>query len=170
MALLFTLTRTCRCCLHEVEAHALWYSFHNGGALQQTGWGEELLNKVIILVFFAHKTYSCSFVKLQSNPWCYMDNFIDVLTMFLDLGTFQLYCCLCRDSKLSDFIKNIRIWCFEDEWRSCGFGTKRGWLINDNIFIFWENYPFKEGVCVYIYSLYVCHTFQDSGKKAGTSK
>ncbi len=25
------------------------------------------------------------------------------------LGTFQLHCCLCRDRKLSDFIKNIFI-------------------------------------------------------------
>ncbi len=31
--------------------------------------GDELLNKVIIFVFFAHKKYSPSFVKLQLNPW-----------------------------------------------------------------------------------------------------
>ncbi len=40
--------------LHE---HALWYSFHNGGASRQTGRGEEeLLNKVFIFVFFAYKS------------------------------------------------------------------------------------------------------------------
>ncbi len=41
--------------------------------------------KVIILVFFAHKKYSRSFVKLQLNPWCHMDYFNDLLAMFLDL-------------------------------------------------------------------------------------
>ncbi len=58
---------------------------HNGGAPLQIGWGgEELLNKVIIFVFFAHKKYSRSFVKIQVNPWCHMDCFTNVLAMFLD--------------------------------------------------------------------------------------
>ncbi len=38
-----------------------------------------------------------------------MDYFINVLATFLDLGTFQLLCCLCRARELSDFIKNILI-------------------------------------------------------------
>ncbi len=38
---------------------------HNGGKPPQTGWGEEeLLNKVVIFVFFAHKKYSHSFKNL----------------------------------------------------------------------------------------------------------
>ncbi len=55
------------------------------------------------------KKYSRSFVKLQLNPWCHMHYFTDLLAMFLDLGTFQLYCCLCRVRQLSDSIKNIFI-------------------------------------------------------------
>ncbi len=40
----------------------------NGSAPQQTEWGgEELLNKVVIFVFFVHKKYFCSFLKLQFN-------------------------------------------------------------------------------------------------------
>ncbi len=38
-----------------------------------------------------------------------MSHFIDVPTTFLDLGKFQLCCCLWRVRKLSDFIKNILI-------------------------------------------------------------
>ncbi len=38
----------------------------------------------IILVFFAHKNYSCSFIKCWLNHWCHiMDYFNDVLTTFL---------------------------------------------------------------------------------------
>ncbi len=51
------------------------------------GWrgGDELLSKVIIFVFFAHKKYSRSFEKLWLNHWCNMDYFNDGLTTFLDL-------------------------------------------------------------------------------------
>ncbi len=63
----------------------------------------------VIFVFFAHKKYSRSFAKLKLNYWCHMDYFTDVLTTFLDLGTFQLCCCLCRVRELSDLIKNILI-------------------------------------------------------------
>ncbi len=38
--------------------------------------GEELLNKVVILVFFVHKKHSRT---------CHMDYFVDVLGTFLDL-------------------------------------------------------------------------------------
>ncbi len=42
--------------MNQKQAHALWYSLHNGGTLQEeTRWGgEELLNKVVNFVFFAH--------------------------------------------------------------------------------------------------------------------
>ncbi len=41
--------------------------------------GEEIL-KVVIFVFFAHKKYSCSFLKWRLNHWCHMDYFNDILT------------------------------------------------------------------------------------------
>ncbi len=46
---------------------------------------KKLLNKVIILVFFVHKKYSRSFVKLWFNHRCHMDYFNDALTSFLCL-------------------------------------------------------------------------------------
>ncbi len=87
-------------------SHASWYS-----PKRWNMWfGGELLNKVIIFVFFALKKYSCSFVKLRLNHICHTDCFTDVLITFLGLGTFQLHCCLWRVRELSDLIKNILIW------------------------------------------------------------
>ncbi len=76
-----------------------WITFvnklHMGSSLRlppgdwslQLRWrrGDELLNKVVIFVFFAYKKYSRSFVKLRLNPWCHMDYFTDLLATFLDL-------------------------------------------------------------------------------------
>ncbi len=98
--------------------------------------GEELLNKVVIFVFFVYKMYSRSFIKLWFNHWCNMDYFNNVL-MFLGLGTFQLHCCLWRIRKLSYFIKNILI-CVP---KMNGFRTTWGWVINDRIFIFGWTIP-----------------------------
>ncbi len=60
---------------------------HHGTLVNGDGqWrGEELLNKVIILVFFAHKKCSGSFVKLLLNHWCHMDYFKYVVTTFMGL-------------------------------------------------------------------------------------
>ncbi len=38
-----------------------------------------------------------------------MDNFTDIFTMFLGLGTLQLHCSLWRVRMLSDFFRNILI-------------------------------------------------------------
>ncbi len=47
---------------------------------------EEIVDKVIIFAFFAHKKYSRSFIKLRSNHWCHMDYFNNIRTMFLALN------------------------------------------------------------------------------------
>ncbi len=55
---------------------------------------KKLLNEIIIFIFFAHKKYSRSIIKLWLNPWCHMDYFNVVLTTFLDLDrgrTFPVY-------------------------------------------------------------------------------
>ncbi len=71
-----------------------------------------------------------------------MDCFTDIFTKFLDLGTFQLCCCLWRDRALRFHQKHLNL-CSEDERRSYGFGTTCGWVINDIIFILgWTN-PLK---------------------------
>ncbi len=137
-------TRTCVVYMKWKHMHVSWYSFHNGSAPLQTGWGgEELMNKVVIFVFFMHKKYSHSSITLQLNPWCHMDYFIDVLATFLELGTFQLHCCLWRVRELSDVIKNIFICVSKTNESLTGFGTTWGWVINDRIFIFgWTNIKF----------------------------
>ncbi len=79
----------------------------------------DLENYFSLFLFSLRKKYSRSFVKLQWTDWCHMDYFVDHLGTFLNL-------------------------CSEDERRSYGFGTTSGWVINDRIFFFWVNYPFKE--------------------------
>ncbi len=71
--------------------------------------GEELFNTICILVFFAQKLYSPSFITLRLSHWCHMDYFNDVLTTFLGREHVKLCCCLCRVRKLSDFIKKVLI-------------------------------------------------------------
>ncbi len=67
-----------------------------------------LLNKVIIVVFFVHKMYSHSFIKLRLN-WCHIDYFNDVLTTFLGLKRVSCVAVYAGSEKLSNFIKNILI-------------------------------------------------------------
>ncbi len=90
--------------LVQISKTASWYS--RECASKTDTEEKKLLNKVIS-VFFAHKKYSCSFIKLGLNHWCHMDYFIDVLAT--GPWTCQLRCSLCRVRKLLDFIKNILI-------------------------------------------------------------
>ncbi len=63
----------------------------------------------------------------NTNHWCHMDCFTDVLTTFLDLGTLLFH---------QKFL-NLSS---EDEQTSYGFGTTWGWVINYTIFILgWTN-------------------------------
>ncbi len=52
-----------------------------------------------------------------------MDYFTDVFATFLDLDHGSKLAVYGRVRDLSDFIKNILIFCSEDERRSYGFGT-----------------------------------------------
>ncbi len=103
--------------------------------------GEELWNKVVIFIFFAHKRYSRSFVKLRLNHWCHMDCFTNVLlTTFVGLGTFS-YIAVYAESESSRISTKYLNLCSEDEQRSYGFVTTRGRVINDRIFIFGWTIP-----------------------------
>ncbi len=106
------------------------------------GWrgGDELLNKVVIFVFFAYKKYSRSFVKLRLNPWCHMDYFTDLLATFLDVDGDNYIAVYGRDRALRMHQKYLNL-CSQDERRSYGFGTTWGWVINDIIFIFGSTVP-----------------------------
>ncbi len=73
-------------------------------------WMKRMLNKVFFFLLYTQKVF-LQLRKSTVEPLmsCHMDCFIDVLTTFLGLGTFQLCCCLWRVRKLMDFIKNILI-------------------------------------------------------------
>ncbi len=58
--------------------------------MAKTNRKEKKLMNRIIFVFFAHKRYSCSLIKLRWNHWCRMDYFNDVLTN--DLPVILLHC------------------------------------------------------------------------------
>ncbi len=66
--------------------------------------GNELLNKVVIFVFFAYKKYSRSFIKLRLNPWCHMDYFTDLLATFLDVDRGNIIAVYGRVRELSECI------------------------------------------------------------------
>ncbi len=92
--------------------HVSWFSRECVAKIDKEE--KKLLNKVFIFVFFVHKKYSRSFIKLRLNHWCHMDYFNDVLTTFRGLE--HVRCCLRRVRKLSDFIKNI-LRCVKMNWR-----------------------------------------------------
>ncbi len=68
---------------------------------------DELLNKVVIFVFFAYKKYSRSFITLQLNHWWQMDNFNDVFHTFLGLDSANCLAVNGMVTSLPDFIQNI---------------------------------------------------------------
>ncbi len=109
---------------------------------------KKLLNKVVIFVFFSHKKYYCSFIKLRLNHWCHMDYFNDVLTTFLGLERGSCISVYAGSessrisSKISSFV--LRRWMKFYEFvlrESYEFGTTWGWVINDRIFIFGWTIP-----------------------------
>ncbi len=110
LSTLFTLWSERKQCFHvvpltqnSIRCLCLVDTLQNG----PIGWrgGDQLLNKVIIFGFFAHKKYSCSFIKLWLNPWCTMDYFKDVLAAFLDLDHINYIAAYGRVRELSEFIK-----------------------------------------------------------------
>ncbi len=124
---------------------------------------EYLLNEVVIFVFFVHKKYSRSFVKLRLKPWCQMDCFTEVLPTFLSLGTCQLCCCLCRvssrnSSKISSFVfwrwtKVLRVW---TTWGCLMTIYIFGWTIPlRRVFIYLHNYFIWNGSnCTWLYQVW----------------
>ncbi len=49
--------------------------------------GDELLNKVVIFIFFAYKKYYRCFITVRLNHWWQMDYFDDVFHTFLGLDS-----------------------------------------------------------------------------------
>ncbi len=75
-------------------------------ALRWSG-GDELLNKVVIFVFYVYKKYSCSFVKLQLKHWWQMDYFDNVFHTFMGLESVNSLAVNGTVTSLPVFIQNI---------------------------------------------------------------
>ncbi len=65
--------------LHQNASISNITCMHLRTFVSKTDTKKRNLNKVNF-VFFVHKKYSRSCIKLQLNPWCHMDYFNDVLT------------------------------------------------------------------------------------------
>ncbi len=103
---LFKLWSECKQCIHVNTLQTLFtYVILFKMA---PGWrrGDELLNKIVMFVFFAHKKCSRSFVKLRLNHWCDMDYLNDVLAC-LSLDRVRMLTVYGRVRELSELIKNI---------------------------------------------------------------
>ncbi len=78
---------------------------------------KKLLIEFVVFVFFTHKKYSCSFIKLRLNHWCHMDYFNDVLTTFLGgscIAVFGWTNPLTRAGRFGK--KKKKSWFFQNVW------------------------------------------------------
>ncbi len=82
---------------------------------------KKLLNEVVIFICFAHKRYSRSIIKLQSNHCYHMDYFINVLTTFLGLEGAS--CVAVYAGSVLGFHQKYLNLCSDDEQRLYEFGT-----------------------------------------------
>ncbi len=101
--------------VHVTSVHASWFV----KLASKTDTEEKKsLNKVIIFIFFAHKKYSCSFIKLRSNHWCHLDFFKDVLTTFLGLEFVSCVDVYARSesSRISSKIYSFVLQSWTKEW------------------------------------------------------
>ncbi len=71
--------------------------------------GDELLNKVVIFIFFAYKKYPRPFIKFILNHWWQMDYFDDAFHSFLCLDSVIYLVVNGTDTNLPVFIQNILI-------------------------------------------------------------
>ncbi len=69
--------------------------------------GDELLNKVVIFIFFAYKKYSRCFIKYRLNHWWQMDYFDDAFHTFLGLDSENYLAVNGTVTNLLVFIQNI---------------------------------------------------------------
>ncbi len=103
-----------------------------------------MINKVLISVFFAHKKYFRSFIKIKVTDVTWT-----ILTMsllpFWDLYVVVVLLSMQGQKALRFHQKHLNL-CSKDEWGSYGFGTTWGWVINDSIFIFGWTIPLNFSV------------------------
>ncbi len=75
-------------------------------ALRWRRW-DELLNKVVIFIFFAYKKYFRHFIMFRLNHWWQMDYFDDVFHTFLGLDSVIYLAVNGTVTRLPVFIQNI---------------------------------------------------------------
>ncbi len=114
-----------------IHTHAPWYSHEHTKKIDMEE--KKLLNKVIMFVFFAHKKYSCIFITLLLKRWYHMTILLMSLLPFWALNMSVMLLSM-QVQRVLSFHQKHRIFCYEDEKRSYGFGTTWGWVINDLIF------------------------------------
>ncbi len=68
---------------------------------------DELLNKVVVFIFFAHKKYSRHFIRVRLNHWRQMDYFDDSFHTFLGLVSVYYLAVSGIVTSLPVFIQNI---------------------------------------------------------------
>ncbi len=113
------LRSACARCLLTVTLIMFWGTLQNGGRrllMEKNCW----INYVII-VFFAHKKYSCSFVKLRLNPWYHMVSLRITTFLCVDHGSILT---VYGGSESSQILSKIYYFVFQ-RW------TKVLWVWND---------------------------------------
>ncbi len=69
--------------------------------------GEELMNKVVVFVFFVQKRCSCCFIKFRLNHWWQMDHSDDAFHTFLGIDRVIYFAVNGTVTSLPVFIQNI---------------------------------------------------------------
>ncbi len=95
-----------RCGWHRTAYAVCVQRIFSKMALRWRRW-DELLNKVVIFIFFAYKKYSRRFIKFILNHWWQMDYFDDVFHTFLGLDSVNCLAVNGIVTSLPVFIQNI---------------------------------------------------------------
>ncbi len=101
-------------------------------------------------LFFAHKKYSRSFVKLRLNHWCHRTILTMSLLPFWALNVVVHLLSIQGQKVLGFHKKYLHLWS-EDERRS--YGTTWGWAINDRLFIYGWTIPLRLKHIVHIWKV-----------------
>ncbi len=141
-------------CSREYHGTCVWCCWSRNKQKNST----EIVELSHYFVFFAHKKYSRSFIKLRLNPWCHMDYFNDVLTTFVGLKCVSSLAVYMEGQKALGFHQKYLNLCSEDERRLYLFGTTWGWVINARMIIFgWDTL-----LTVYILVYWFMHFLQNA--------
>ncbi len=84
-------------------------------------------------IFFAHKKYSCSFIKLRLNHWwtILMMSLLPFWALNVEVVLLSM-----EDQKALGCHQKYLNLCSEDEWKSYLFGMTWWWVINNQNFHF----------------------------------